>query len=208
MKKSQNLVELKLCTNRQQFPSILCWKVYTTQSPVGPPKNLYVLHNSEYPATVFSVLDSGSLRSNSILYWNQHWFRIELFLQLPLLALNFSCSGNKCTTLTSDTLFDLLMLKLSNAYQKKVKIESKGPRFEIKDFLVKLGSVTSQGAFKVGHILRFSLLFTLIPMLNENYNVIPPPNEVQLDSSITGHSGWSRIRPRKVSSSTIIAHLP
>ena len=51
-------------------------------------------------------------------------------------------------TLTSDTLLDLLMLKLSNAYQKKVKIESKGPRFEIKDFLVKLGSVSIQGAFK------------------------------------------------------------
>ncbi len=29
-------------------------------------------------------------------------------------------------TLTSDTLFDLLMLKLKEAYTKKVKIESKG----------------------------------------------------------------------------------
>jgi hypothetical protein len=98
----------------------------------------------------------------------------------------------QAVTLTSDTLFDLLMLKLKEAYSKKVKIESKGrnvlfysrptlkskwkisfkrlpyfsmvvkyfrfnqflcfilgPRFEIKDFLVKLGSVTAGGSFKV-----------------------------------------------------------
>ena len=48
---------------------------------------------SEYPATVFSVLESG----------------------------------NKTVRITSDTLFDLLLLKLSNQfYQKKIKIESKG----------------------------------------------------------------------------------
>jgi hypothetical protein len=32
----------------------------------------------------------------------------------------------QAVTLTSDTLFDLLMLKLKEAYSKKVKIESKG----------------------------------------------------------------------------------
>jgi len=77
-------------------------------------KNLYILHNSEYPATVFSVLECN----------------------------------NKTVTLTSDTLFDLLMLKLGNVYKKKTTIESKGPRFEIRDFLVKLGSVTVGGVFK------------------------------------------------------------
>ena len=51
-------------------------------------------------------------------------------------------------TLTSDTLLDLLMLKLTNVYKKKTTIESKGPRFEIGDFLVKLGSVTVGGVFK------------------------------------------------------------
>jgi len=89
-------------------------EIYGSQPQLGANKNLYILHNSEYPATVFSVLESGS----------------------------------NLITLTSDTLFDLLMLKLRDSYQKKVKIESKGPRFEIKDFLVKLGSVTIQGAFK------------------------------------------------------------
>jgi len=85
------------------------------QQPGGPGlKNLYILHNSEYPATVFSVLESNA----------------------------------KTVTLTSDTLFDLLMLKLTNVYKKKTTIESKGPRFEIRDFLVKLGSVTVGGVFK------------------------------------------------------------
>ena len=58
-------------------------------------------------------------------------------------------SGNKTVTLTSDTLFDLLMLKLTNVYKKKQTIESRGPRFEIGDFIVKLGSVTVGSVFKV-----------------------------------------------------------
>jgi len=86
----------------------------TSQQPIPGNKNLYILHNSEYPATVFSVLECN----------------------------------NKTVTLTSDTLFDLLMLKLTNVYKKKTTIESKGPRFEIRDFLVKLGSVTVGGVFK------------------------------------------------------------
>jgi mediator of RNA polymerase II transcription subunit 20 len=40
------------------------------------------------------------------------------------------------------------MLKLTNVYKKKTTVESRGPRFEIKDFLVKLGSVTVGGVFK------------------------------------------------------------
>lgn len=90
-------------------------EVYNSLPHLGQNKNLYILHNSEYPATVFSVIESN----------------------------------NKTVSLTSDTLFDLLMLKLSNSYyQKKIKIESRGPRFEIKDFLVKLGSVTIGGNLK------------------------------------------------------------
>ncbi len=51
-------------------------------------------------------------------------------------------------TFTSDTLFDLLLLKLSNVYSKKLRIEAKGPRFEIGDFLVKLGLVSVAGSCK------------------------------------------------------------
>jgi hypothetical protein len=38
----------------------------------------------------------------------------------------FNLFTSQAVTLTSDTLFDLLMLKLKEAYTKKVKIESKG----------------------------------------------------------------------------------
>ncbi len=73
-----------------------------------------MLHNSEQPATVFSILEHTEKR----------------------------------ITFTSDPLFDLLLLKLSNSYQKKLRIESKGPRFEIKDFIVKLGIVSVAGSYK------------------------------------------------------------
>ena len=84
------------------------------QQGINPNRQLYILHDSEYPASVFSILECP----------------------------------NKTVTLTSDTLFDLLMLKLTNVYKKKTTIESKGPRFEIGDFIVKLGSVTVGGTFK------------------------------------------------------------
>jgi len=77
-------------------------------------KFLYILHNSEQPSTVFSVLENPERR----------------------------------ITFTSDTLFDLLLLKLSNVYSKKLRIEAKGPRFEIGDFLVKLGLVSVAGSCK------------------------------------------------------------
>ena len=52
--------------------------------------------------------------------------------------------------LIADGLFDLLMMKLTNIYtsKKQTKIESKGPRFEVGDFCVKLGSVTMSQNFK------------------------------------------------------------
>ena len=56
----------------------------------------YILHNSECPATVFSILEANG----------------------------------KTVTLTSDTLFDLLMLKLTNVYKKKTTVESRGPRYK------------------------------------------------------------------------------
>jgi mediator of RNA polymerase II transcription subunit 20 len=53
-------------------------------------------------------------------------------------------NGQKQIPLITDLIFDLLMLKVSPFYstKKMIKIESKGPRFELGDFLVKLGSVT------------------------------------------------------------------
>ena len=53
--------------------------------------------------------------------------------------------------LSADILFDLLIPKLSHMYQSKKnhKIESKGARYEIGDFIVKVGTVTmSNGQYK------------------------------------------------------------
>jgi len=82
----------------------------------GPQRTVHVLHNSEQPASVFAILESGS----------------------------------KVVPLIADGLFDLLMLKMTNIYtsKKQTRIESKGPRFEIGDFCVKLGSVTIGQNFK------------------------------------------------------------
>lgn len=82
----------------------------------GATKTVHILHNSEQPASVFSILESGTKNIHVI----------------------------------ADGLFDLLMIKLSQHYtsKKQTKIESKGPRFELGDFCVKLGSVTMNQNFK------------------------------------------------------------
>ena len=95
-------------------------------------KTLHVLHNSEHPATVFSVLESQSgAQANTVKPQGQ---------QLQ--------GAQNRITFTSDTLFDILLLKLSSVYQKKLKIESKGNRYEIGDFVVKLGIVSVTGSVK------------------------------------------------------------
>jgi mediator of RNA polymerase II transcription subunit 20 len=52
--------------------------------------------------------------------------------------------------LTADTLFDGLMHKLKNYYpqRKNTKMEAKGQRYELGDFVLKVGSVTLAGSFK------------------------------------------------------------
>jgi len=99
--------------HRGQF-LVDCETYFSSPSLGGLQRTLHVLHNSEQPATVFSVLEHS----------------------------------DKKTTFTSDTLFDLLLLKLSNVYSKKLRIESKGPCFEIGDFIVKLGIVSVSGSSK------------------------------------------------------------
>lgn len=92
------------------------------------------------------------------------WFYVFLFLfvkgaqrtlhvlhnsEQPASAFAILESGNKVVPLIADGLFDLLMYKMSSVYTNKMqKMESKGPRFEIGDFCVKLGSVTINQNFK------------------------------------------------------------
>lgn len=77
------------------------------------PKTVYILHNSEQPASCFAITDTG-------------------------------------LCLTADTLFDGLMNKLKNYYpqRKNARIEAKGQRYELGDFILKVGSVTLAGSFK------------------------------------------------------------
>jgi len=94
---------------------------------------IHVMHNSEYPASVFSILDNGQ----------KH---------IPLIT---------------DLIFDLLMLKVSPVYtsKKMIKIESKGPRFELGDFLVKLGSVSmSQNQNFKGILIEVDYRPCLVPV--------------------------------------------
>lgn len=91
-------------------------ETYTSVPQLGSQRTVHVLHNSEQPASVFSILDTGS----------------------------------KTISLAADGLFDLLMMKMTSIYtsKKQTKAESKGPRFVIGDFCVKLGSVSVSQNFK------------------------------------------------------------
>lgn len=87
----------------------------------GPTQRLiHVLHNSEQPASCFAVLDTG-------------------------------------TTLITDVLFEVLIAKLTQTksgkdsfYQQRkgFKMEAKGPRYELSDFVIKIGSVSMASNFK------------------------------------------------------------
>jgi len=95
-------------------------------------KTFHVLHNSEHPATVFTILEPPPQPAPPP-------GGAPLQTQQP---------QGKRLTFTSDTLFDLLLLKLEKFYQKRLKIESKGTRYELGDFVVKLGIVTAASSVK------------------------------------------------------------
>lgn len=100
----------------QQGQFLVDCETFTSVPQLGHQRTVHVLHNSEQPATVFSLLDTGT----------------------------------KTIPLATDGLFDLLMMKMSSFYtsKKQTKAESKGPRYEIGDFCVKLGTVTVSANFK------------------------------------------------------------
>ena len=116
------------CTETGQF-QVDCETYHSSPNLVIPgqgsgqvQRTLHVLHNSEYPATVFSVLEPPNTQSSSK-------------------NLTQQSTSNSRITFTTDYLFDLLLLKLSSVYQKNKqnqKIESKGNRYEIGDFVVKV----------------------------------------------------------------------
>jgi len=98
-----------------------------------PTRTLHVLHNSEHPASTFALLEVP-LGPNA-----------QGNMNIPPGAQ----TGVKTVSLVADNLFDLLVAKMGHVYSsKKIKIESKGPRFELGDFVVKLGSVLMSQNFK------------------------------------------------------------
>lgn len=97
-------------------PFLVDCETYNSAPTFGPPRTVHLLNNSEQPATVFSILESGQK-------------------QVPLV---------------SDPLFMDLMKKLGSVYtcKQQTRMEAKGPRLEVADFLVKLGTVTMNQNFK------------------------------------------------------------
>ncbi|CAG7719111.1 unnamed protein product, partial [Allacma fusca] len=93
-------------------------------------RTLNILHNSEYPASTFALLEVPAPTTANM-------------IPPPLNP------GFKTVSLVADNLFDLLVLKMKDVYpSKKIKIESKGTRFELGDFVVKLGTVMMSQNFK------------------------------------------------------------
>lgn len=99
------------------------------QGQQGPGRTLNILHNSEYPVSTFALLEVPIIPPPNTQPQQQPAYKV--------------------VHLVADNLFDLLVTKLAPTYTpKKIKIESKGPRFELGDFVVKLGSVLMSQNFK------------------------------------------------------------
>lgn len=112
---------------------------------------MHILHNSEQPASVFGLLESG----------------------------------NKMVSLIADPMFDLIIIKVKNTqlYQNKTqtKIESKGPRFELGDFFIKLGVVTMNQNFK-GVLIEVKCVFKNYSTLRGEKKCLPNRMAVDLAS--------------------------
>jgi len=75
--------------------------------------------------------------------------------------------GNKTPVLVADALLDALLPKLQLLYtsnKKQTRIESRGNRYQMGDFVVKLGSVTMSGSFK-GILVEVTYLACVVPVL-------------------------------------------
>lgn len=75
----------------------------------------------------------------------------------------------KTVPVVADALFDLLLLKMSSIYtSKKSKVEIRGPRFELNDFVIKIGAININHNVK-GIIVEVSnnktLLFSILGYL-------------------------------------------
>jgi mediator of RNA polymerase II transcription subunit 20 len=92
-----------------------CETFFSTPNVMGmtPARALHLFHDSDHPASCFSLLDTG-------------------------------------TCLVSDSNFDGLLTNISAFYlsKKSTKIESRGPKYQIGDFTVKVGSAAIGPSFR------------------------------------------------------------
>lgn len=96
-------------------------ETYYSQISNEPSKTLNVIHNSDQPATCYALLEKTTLDK-----------------------------GTSTISIAVDNNFDILMLTMSGIYttKKSTRMECKGPRYELNDFIIKIGSVSSGPSFK------------------------------------------------------------
>lgn len=75
----------------------------------------------------------------------------------------------KTVPVVADALFDLLLLKMSSVYtSKKSKVEIRGPRFELNDFVIKIGAININHNVKGIIVEVINNLMCLICFYNNN----------------------------------------
>lgn len=82
----------------------------------------------------------------------------------------------KTVPVVADALFDLLLLKMSSVYtSKKNKVEIRGPRFELNDFVIKIGAININHNVK-GIIVEVRNIF----ILEKSQFTLPPSNNFHI----------------------------
>lgn len=85
----------------------------------------------------------------------------------------------KTVPVVADSLFDLLLLKMSSVYtSKKSKVEIRGPRFELNDFVIKIGAININHNVKgiivevTNNIICLMSIIIIIYVLKKKYNFL------------------------------------
>lgn len=125
----------------------------------GNSKLIHLLHNSENPTSVFSILDTGTkqipLVADSLFdllilkmqpaYSSKKQTKVR---KARCFTWNVMILCQKSKIIIFSSLFDWYFCVFFFFFLLCLQIESKGPRFELGDFVIKLGSVTMSQTFK------------------------------------------------------------
>ncbi|XP_066963902.1 mediator of RNA polymerase II transcription subunit 20 isoform X2 [Macrobrachium rosenbergii] len=124
-----------------------------------------IMHLDATQSGMFSV-DCETYYTNVQIGSGQRKMHILHNSETPVTTYAVLDTGTKQITLSADLLFDLLLPRLDHMYQNKknLKIESKGAKYEIGDFVVKIGTVTMSGHYK-GILVEVEYLPCSVPNL-------------------------------------------